>query len=171
VATQKDAARGLSSHGDNCSSEPLLVTFRTAAVWWTVGSQLAEWEIAAEDSQPGGAERSCKRHEKRRVAVCSRTVREDEAIPSRIGRGVQEATNWYCIFWSVRKFSIVHSHGHCRQWLQPFPRYRLLPEWGVAVGESMTCATGFPEADVTPTWCGNKYLKGGTGAVSFPLTE
>ena len=152
-----------------------MVAFRTAAVWRPVGSQLTEGEIAAEDGQPGGAERSCQRHEKRRVAVCSRAVREDEAIPSRIGRAVQEPTNWYFILWSVGKFSIVHSHAHCRQGLATIFSTlwgrvaRLLPERGVAVGESMTFATGFREADVTASWRGNKYQKVALGLFLFRL--
>ena len=67
-----------------------MVTFRTATLWWPVRSQLAEREIAAEDGQPGGAERTRQHHEKRRVAVRSRAVRQDEAIPTRIGRAGAE---------------------------------------------------------------------------------
>jgi hypothetical protein len=112
MATQKHAARSLSSHGSNCCSESLLVTFRTAALWWPVRSQLAEGKIAAEDGQPGVAERTRQRHEKRGVAVRSRAVRQDQAIPSRIARAVQKPSNGHFILRSVRKFSIVvHTHG------------------------------------------------------------
>ena len=122
MATQKYAARSLSSHGSNCRTESILVTFSTSALWWPVRSQLAEGEIAAEDGQPGVAECSCQRDQKWRVAVCSSAVRQDEAIPIRIGRAVQKAANWHFILRSVAKFSIaVHAHVDCSQWLQPCP--------------------------------------------------
>ena len=105
MATQKHAARSLSSHGSNGCSESLLVTFRTATWWRPVRSQLAEGQIAAEDGQPGGAEGTGQRHEKRRVAVRSRAVRQDEAIPVRIGRAMQKPSNWCVILWSAEKFS------------------------------------------------------------------
>src|SRR5260370_3174993 len=112
MASQKYATRSLSSHGCNCCSESLLVTFRTATLWWPVRSQLAEGEIAAEDGQPGGAERTRQHHEKRRVAVRSRAVRQDEAVHTRIGRVVQKSSNWYFILRSVPKFSrVVHIYG------------------------------------------------------------
>jgi hypothetical protein len=77
-----------------------------------VWPQLAEGEIAAEYGQPGGAERIRERHEKRRVAVRSRAVRQDEAIPTRIGRAVEKPSNWYFILRSVQKFSIIaHTHA------------------------------------------------------------
>jgi hypothetical protein len=68
---------------------------------------LAEGKIAAEDGQPGGAERSSQRYEKRRVAVRSRAVRQDKAIPIRIGRAMQKPSNWHFILRSVEKISIV----------------------------------------------------------------
>ena len=68
---------------------------------------LAEGEIAAEDGQPRRAHRTRQRHEKRRVAVRSRAVRQDEAIPARIGWAVQKSSNRYLILRSVQKFSIV----------------------------------------------------------------
>jgi hypothetical protein len=90
----------------------MLVTFGTATLWWPVRSQLAEGEVATEDGQAGIAECTRQRDEKRRVAVCSRAVRQDEAIPSRIGRAVQKPSNWRVILRSVPKFSIlVHFHG------------------------------------------------------------
>ena len=74
--------------------------------------QLAKREIAAEDRQPGSTERTRERYEKRRVAVCSRAVRQDEAIPIRIRRAVQKASNGYPILPGIPKFSIlVHIHG------------------------------------------------------------
>jgi hypothetical protein len=57
MTAQKHASRSLSSHGSNCRSKSLLVTFRTATLRWPVRSQLAEREVAAKDGQPGGAER------------------------------------------------------------------------------------------------------------------
>src|SRR5260370_16457951 len=83
MASQKYAARSLSSHGCNCCSESLLVTFRTATLWWPVRSQLAEGEIAAEDGQPGGAERTRQHHEKRSAPLPSRPTRQDEPTPPR----------------------------------------------------------------------------------------
>jgi hypothetical protein len=112
MATHKHTARSLSSHGSNCCSESLLVTFRTVTLWWPVWPQLAEREIAAEDGEPGGAERTRQRHEKRRVAGRSRAVRQDEAIPIRIGRAMQKPSNGYFALQSVEKFSMrVHTHG------------------------------------------------------------
>jgi hypothetical protein len=90
----------------------MLVPFRTATLWGPVRSQLAEGEIASEDGQPGIAECTRERDEKRRVAVCSRAVRQDEAISIRIGRAVQKASNRYFILRSVPKFSIaLHAYG------------------------------------------------------------
>jgi hypothetical protein len=77
-----------------------------------VRSQLAEGEIAAEDGQPGSAERTGQRHEQRRVAVRSCAMRQDEAIPIRIGRPMQKPSNWNFIQWGVEKFLIV---VHTRQ--------------------------------------------------------
>jgi hypothetical protein len=112
MATQKQAARSLSSHGSNCRSESLLVTFRAATLWRPVRSQLAEGKIATEDGQPGGAERTRQRHEERGIAVRSRAVRQDEAIPIRIGRAMQKPSNGYFALRSVQKFSMrVHTHG------------------------------------------------------------
>jgi len=112
MATQKHAARSLSSHGRNCRSESLLVAFSAAWLWWPFRPQLAEGEIAPEDGQPGGAERIRQRHEKRRVAVRSRAVGQDEAVPNGISWAVQKPSNWYAILSSVPKFSIsVHRYG------------------------------------------------------------
>jgi hypothetical protein len=112
MATQKQAARSLSSHGSNCRSESLLVTFRAATLWRPVRSQLAEGKIATEDGQPGGAERTRQRDEERGIAVRSRAVRQDEAIPIRIGRAMQKPSNGYFALRSVQKFSMrVHTHG------------------------------------------------------------
>jgi len=101
MTAQEDAARGLSPHGRNCRFESLLVTFRTATLWRTVRSQLAKGQIAAEDGQSGGTERTSKRHEKRRIAVCTRAVRQDEAIRAWVGRAVQDPSNGYFIRWSI----------------------------------------------------------------------
>jgi hypothetical protein len=110
MATQKHSARNLSLHGSNCCSKSLLVTFRTATLRWPVRSQLAEGQIAAEDGQPGGAERIRERHEKQRVAVRSRAMRQDEEISSRMGRLVQKPSDWYLIPRSIPEFSIsVHT--------------------------------------------------------------
>jgi hypothetical protein len=130
MATQKHSARrlslrSLSSHGSNGCSKSLLVTFRTATLRRPVRSRLAEGQIAAEDGQPGGAECTRQRHEKRRVAVGSRAVRQDEAISCRVGRLMQKPSNWYFILRSVPKFSvIVHTPAHCSEWLYGFPKFR-----------------------------------------------
>ena len=89
-----------------------MVTFRAATLGWPMRPQLAEGEIAAEDGQPRGTERTRQRHEKRRVTVRSRPVRQDQAVPTRTGRPVQKASNGHFILWSVPKLSIVvHTHG------------------------------------------------------------
>src|SRR5260370_28266257 len=112
MASQKYAARSLSSHGCNCCSESLLVTFRTATLWWPVRSQLSEGKIAAEDGHPRSAERIRQYHEKRRVAVRPRAVRQDEAITARASRPVQEPSDGYFIRRSVQKISmVVHTHS------------------------------------------------------------
>ena len=107
MTAQKHASRSLSSHGSNCRSKSLLVTFRTVTLRWPVRSQLAEREVAAEDGQPGAAERIRQGHQQGRFAVCPRAVRQDKAILSGIGRNVQKPSNRYFTLWSVRKFSIV----------------------------------------------------------------
>jgi hypothetical protein len=68
--------------------------------------QLAEGKIAAEDGEPGGAEGIGERDEKRRVAVRSCAVGEDEAIAAGCGRGVEVAANGDCIGRRVQKFAI-----------------------------------------------------------------
>ena len=56
MATQKNAARSLPTHGRNGRAEALLVVFRTAMRGWPVWTQLAEGKIAAENSHSDGAE-------------------------------------------------------------------------------------------------------------------
>ena len=97
MAAQKHTARSLLPHGRNRCSEPLLVPFRTATLWWPMGPQLPEGEIAAEDGHPRGAERVGQRHEKWRVAIRSRAVRQDEVITAGTARAVQETANGYFI--------------------------------------------------------------------------
>lgn len=89
MAAQEHTARGLLPHGRNCSSESLLIMFRTATWRWPVRSQLAERKIKPEDSHARGAERIRQCHEKWGVAVRSRAMRQDEAITGGIGRVVQ----------------------------------------------------------------------------------
>jgi hypothetical protein len=74
-----------------------LIPFRTATWWWPVGPQLPEGEIAAEDGHPRGTERIRQCHEKWRVAIRSRAVRQDEAIPAGTARTVQEPSHGYFI--------------------------------------------------------------------------
>jgi len=125
MTSQKHAARNLPSHGSNCCSESLLVAFCTATLRRSVRSRLAEGEIAAEDGQPRGAEGTRQRHEKGRVAVRSRAVRQDEAFSSRIGRAVQKPSNRYFILRSVQKILIVvHTTAHCSQRLHSFPNFQ-----------------------------------------------
>jgi hypothetical protein len=89
-----------------------LVTFCTPAWWRPVRSQLAKGEIASKDGQPRGGERVRQRHEKRGVAVRSRTVSQDKAIFTRTDRAMQEPSNGYFIRRSVAKLSIVvHAHA------------------------------------------------------------
>jgi hypothetical protein len=109
MAAQKHTARSLSPHRRNCRIESLLVAFCTATLWWPMWSQLARGQIATEDGQSRGTERTRQSHEKRRIAVCSRAVRQDEAIPIRTGRLVQEALNGYFIRRSIKKISKI---GH-----------------------------------------------------------
>jgi hypothetical protein len=58
-----------------------------------MGPQLPEGEIAAQDGNPRGAERIRQCHEKRRVAIRSGAVRQDEAIAAGTVRAVQEPVN------------------------------------------------------------------------------
>ena len=78
--------------------------------------QLTEGEIAAEDSHSGGAERIRQRHKKWSVAIRSRTVRQDEAITTRMSREVQVPANGYFIWRSVKKLSTVHSTNYAAIW-------------------------------------------------------
>jgi hypothetical protein len=115
MATKINAARCTSSHRSKRCSEALLITFCTATLWWSMGSQLAEGKIAAEHGQTRGAEGVRQRHKKGRVAVGSRAVCQDETVASRIGRVVQKPSNRHPILWSIPKFPIVvHSEGSSR---------------------------------------------------------
>jgi hypothetical protein len=116
MTSQEHAARVLSLHGRNCRSESLLVAPRTARWWWPVRSQLAKRQIAAEDGPSRGTERACQCHEERRIAVGPRTVRQDQAIATRIDWGVQKSANRYFIRRSIHEFSIV---VHAQHLLQP----------------------------------------------------
>jgi hypothetical protein len=123
MAAQKHATGSLSAHGSNCSAEALLVAVRATGVRWPVRSQLAKGEIAAQDSRSRGAKGVTYREKKRRVAVRSCAVRQDEAVPIRFTRDVQEPLNWYLVLRDVPKLSIgVHITAHCSQW---FDRLRL----------------------------------------------
>jgi len=62
-----------------------------------MGSQLPEGQIAAEDDHPRRTERICQGNEKWRVAIRSRAVCQDEAIPSGTARAVQKPSNRYFI--------------------------------------------------------------------------
>lgn len=65
-----------------------------AAAWRrAVWMQLAEWEVTAKDGQAGFTEGGRQCHEKRRFAVCSRTMGEDEGIAGRTCWNVKEAAN------------------------------------------------------------------------------
>jgi hypothetical protein len=115
MATKKNAARSMSPHGIKRCSEALLVTFCTATLWWSMGSQLSEGKIAAEHGQTRGAEGVRQRHKKGRVAVGSRAVCQDETVASRTGRVVKKPSNRHPILWSIPKFPIVvHSEGSSR---------------------------------------------------------
>jgi hypothetical protein len=112
MTAQEHAARGLSSQGCNCRAEPLLVAFRTAGPGRPVWSQLAKGEITAKDGHPRGGERIRERHEKRRVTVRSRTVRQDEAIFTRTDGAMQEPSNRYVIRRSIPiLLTVVHTRG------------------------------------------------------------
>jgi hypothetical protein len=76
-------------------------------------SRLAKEKIAAEDGESRGVECARQGDEKRRIAVRSRAVGQDEAIPTRTGGAVKETSNGYLIRRSVQKFSIV-VHGQDR---------------------------------------------------------
>lgn len=115
MATKINAARSMSSHGSKRCSEAVLITFCTAALWWSIGSQLPEGKIAAEHCQTRGAEGVRQRHKKGRVAVGSRAVCQDQTVASRTGRLVQKSSNRHPILWSIPKFPIVvHSQGSSR---------------------------------------------------------
>jgi len=70
-------------------------------------AQLAKRQIAAKDRQPQGTEHARQGHEKRRIAVRSRAVRQDKAIPTRIGRVVQKPSNRHFIRRSIQKFPAI----------------------------------------------------------------
>jgi len=86
MTTKKNAARSTSSHGVKRCSETLLVSFCSATLWWSIGSQLPEGKIAAEHGQTRGAEGFRQRHKKGRVTVRSRAVCQNETVASRTGR-------------------------------------------------------------------------------------
>ena len=109
MAAQKKAVPSLPAHGRNGRAETLLVAFRTATRRWPVRTQLAEGKIAAEDSQPNGAERIGQCDEKRRVAVRSRPVRQDEAVAAGSGRHVQIAADGHSIRIIAKFLNVVHT--------------------------------------------------------------
>ena len=91
-------------------------------------SQLAKGQIAAQDRQARGTERTRQRHEKRRTAVRPRAVGQYKAVPSRTVRAVQEPSNGYFIRWRIRELLIVvHTQrivqqGFIGQTAEPLPR-------------------------------------------------
>ncbi len=109
MAAQKKAASSLPTHGRNGRAETLLVAFRTAARWWPVRTQLAEGKVAAEDGHSHSAERIRQRDEKRRVAVRSRPVRQDEAVATGSRRRVQIAADGHSIRIIAKFLDVVHT--------------------------------------------------------------
>ena len=72
-----------------------------------MGTRLAKGKIATEDGQPRGTECVRQRYEQRRVAICSRAMRQYQTISCRASRVVQEASNGYFIHPSIQKLLIV----------------------------------------------------------------
>jgi hypothetical protein len=109
MAAEEYAARGLLPHGRDGGFKSLLVAFRTAALGWPVGTRLAKGQIAAEDGESGVAECACQGHKKRRIAVRSRAMGQDEGIAGRMGREMEEPANGRFIRRIVLAFS---NHAH-----------------------------------------------------------
>ena len=89
--------------------EALLIAFGAAAWRRTVRTQLAEGKIATEHGESGGAEGIGERDEKRRVAVRSGAVGEEETVAAGVGQRVEVTANRYLIGRGVQKFAIA---GH-----------------------------------------------------------
>ena len=111
MTTQEHTARSVPPHGSNRRAKALLIPFRTAPRRWPVRSQLAKGKVAAENGDSRCAEPIGQCHEKRRVAVRSRAVSKDDAIPCRALRAVEVSPNAYFIYQEVKKLSVaVHTH-------------------------------------------------------------
>ena len=136
MTAQEHTAGSLAPHGRECCSKSELVTFRTAALGWSVGSQLTKGQIAAEDDPSRGAEGICQRHQQRGIAVRSRAVRQDKAIRAMSGRGVQESSNGNLIRLSFGELSKAgHDLSIMRQRspsLRP-PRHRVTISFALVV--------------------------------------
>jgi hypothetical protein len=109
MAAQTKAAWSVPTHGRNGRAETPLVAFRTATRWWPVRTRLAEGKIAAEDRHSLSAECICQCDEKRRVAVRSRSVRQDEAVASGSRRRVQIAADGHPIRIIAKFLGVVHT--------------------------------------------------------------
>jgi hypothetical protein len=109
MAAQKKAAWSLPTHGRNGGAEALLVAFRTATRWWPVRTQLTKGKIAAEDRHSDGAECIRQCDERRRVAVRSRSVCQDEAVATGSRRRVQIAADGHSIRIIAKFLNVVHT--------------------------------------------------------------
>jgi hypothetical protein len=97
VTAEEQTARSLSPHAGDSRSQPLLVTFSAAAWWRPVRPLLAKRQVAAEHHKSHTAKSLSQRHQKWRITVRSRTVRQHKAITNRINRAMQKSSHWYFI--------------------------------------------------------------------------
>lgn len=76
-------------------------------------AQLAKRKITTQDHQSCGAECLSQRYQQRGGAIRSGSVREDEAVATRICREVKVSSNGYFIWRSIQKLlTSVHDRLH-----------------------------------------------------------
>jgi len=100
-AEEDPGGRVLPERGDG-AVQALLVAFGVTARR-AVRTQLAERQIAAQNRQPGFAESRGQRHEKRRVAIRSGAVGQNDAVARRILGKVKVAANGNLVWRRVFK--------------------------------------------------------------------
>ena len=138
MSAQKDSSRRQPAHGRERCSKTLLVMLRASSWRRTMGSQLAEGEIAAKDSEPHRAEAISKRNQQRSIAVCSSAVCQHDTFTVCGGGAVQEAANRRIPGGKIHKFfSATHSES-------------IMTASGESVSAFLEEAMKFSRSDVSP---------------------
>jgi hypothetical protein len=97
MTAEEQTPRSLSPHAGGGGSQPLLVTFSAAARGRPVRPQLAKGQVAAEHDKSNTAKSLRQRHQKWRITIRSRAVRQHKAIANRIRWAMQESSHRHFI--------------------------------------------------------------------------